>query len=107
MGKSKEMLWCISIWRRRKYSSATEGIESSYQKEVFDEFVVPSIIGNGAKIEDGDSVIFYNFRPDRAREITRALVDPEFDGFETKKNELVFCNNDWIWCYNAKCTCSF
>ena len=73
-----------------KYSSATEGIESSYQKEVFDEFVVPSIIGNGAKIEDGDSVIFYNFRPDRAREITRALVDPEFDGFETKKMNLYF-----------------
>ena len=73
-----------------KYSSATEGIESSYQKEVFDEFVVPSVIGNGAKIEDGDSVIFYNFRPDRAREITRALVDPEFDGFETKKMNLYF-----------------
>ena len=73
-----------------KYSSATEGIESSYQKEVFDEFVVPSVIGNGAKIEDGDSVIFYNFRPDRAREITRALVDPEFVGFETKKMNLYF-----------------
>ena len=73
-----------------KYSSATEAIESSYQKEVFDEFVVPCIIGNGAKIEDGDSVIFYNFRPDRAREITRALVDPEFDGFETKKMNLYF-----------------
>ena len=73
-----------------KYTTATEAIESSYQKEVFDEFVVPAVIGNGAKIEDGDSVIFFNFRPDRARQITRALVDPKFDGFETKKMNLYF-----------------
>ena len=73
-----------------KYTSAIEAIESSYQKEVFDEFVEPAVIGNGAKIEDGDSVIFYNFRPDRAREITRALVDPEFDGFEAEKMNLYF-----------------
>ncbi len=73
-----------------KYTSAIEAIESSYQKEVFDEFVEPAVIGNGAKIEDGDSVIFYNFRPDRAREITRALVDPKFDGFEAKKMNLYF-----------------
>ena len=69
-----------------KYTTAIEAIESSYQKEVFDEFVVPAVIGNGAKIEDGDSVIFFNFRPDRARQITRALVDPEFNEFETKKD---------------------
>ena len=73
-----------------KYSTAIEAIESSYQKEVFDEFVVPTVIGNDAKIENGDSVIFYNFRPDRAREITRALVDPDFDGFDTKKMNLYF-----------------
>ncbi len=73
-----------------KYSSAIEAVESSYQKEVFDEFVEPCVIGNGAKIEDGDSVIFFNFRPDRARQITRALVDPDFTGFETKKMNLYF-----------------
>ena len=69
-------------------------IEDSYQKEVFDEFVVPTVMCNGnepvAKIEENDSVIFFNFRPDRAREITRALVDPEFDGFETKKMNLYY-----------------
>ena len=43
-----------------------------------------------AKIEENDSVIFFNFRPDRAREITRTLVDPEFDGFETKKMNLYY-----------------
>lgn len=75
-------------------TSATSAIESSYQKEVFDEFVVPTVIMNGDKpvatIDDGDSVIFFNFRPDRARQITRALVDPEFKEFETKPMHLNF-----------------
>ena len=75
-----------------KASSAISAIESSYQEEVFDEFVVPTVICNGDKpvatISDNDSVIFYNFRPDRAREITRSLVDPKFDGFETKPLNL-------------------
>jgi len=73
-----------------KAGSSIKAIEDSYQKEVFDEFVEPTLICNGeepiATIGKNDSVIFFNFRPDRAREITRALVDPEFDGFETKKD---------------------
>ena len=78
-----------------KANSAVSAIEESYQKEVFDEFVKPVVITNKAgepiaKIEDGDSVIFFNFRPDRAREITRAIVDKEFDGFETKKLNTYF-----------------
>lgn len=77
-----------------KAGSAVKAIEDSYQKEVFDEFVEPTIICNGeepiAKIENQDSVIFFNFRPDRAREITRALVDPDFDGFETEKLQLYY-----------------
>ena len=77
-----------------KSTSATIAIEDSYQKEVFDEFVEPTVICNGetpiATIGEHDSVIFFNFRPDRAREITRAIVDPKFDGFETKKMETYF-----------------
>jgi len=77
-----------------KANSASQAMENSYQKEVFDEFVVPTVIYNGDKpvatIEDGDSVIFFNFRPDRARQITRALVDPDFNEFETKKMHLNF-----------------
>ena len=77
-----------------KATSATIAIEDSYQKEVFDEFVEPTVICNGdtpiAKIEPHDSVIFFNFRPDRARQITRAIVDPDFDGFETKKLKTYF-----------------
>ena len=70
-----------------KATSATVAIEESYQKELFDEFVKPTVICNSngeaiATIGENDSVIFFNFRPDRAREITRSIVDPNFDGFE-------------------------
>ena len=77
-----------------KATSAEMAIEASYQKEVFDEFVEPTVICSGenpvAKIEDKDSVIFFNFRPDRAREITRTLVDKDFNEFETKNLDLYF-----------------
>ena len=68
-----------------------QAIEKSYQKEIFDEFVEPIVIVNKedkpiAKIEKNDVVIFFNFRPDRAREITRALVDKNFNEFETEKD---------------------
>ena len=77
-----------------KATSAEMAIEASYQKEVFDEFVEPTVIYSGdkpvAKIENNDSVIFFNFRPDRAREITRTLVDKDFSNFETEKLNLYF-----------------
>ena len=60
-------------------------VKNSYAQNVTDEFVVPAVIKGGAPIQPNDSVIFFNFRPDRAREITRTLVDPEFSGFERKK----------------------
>lgn len=66
--------------------SATGAIQASYDEGKTDEFVIPSIVTeNGvpvATIKDGDSVIFFNFRPDRAREITRAFCDDAFDGFD-------------------------
>ncbi len=65
---------------------AVELIQASYDEGVTDEFVVPTVVvENGdpvATIKDGDSVIFYNFRPDRAREITRVFCADEFDGFD-------------------------
>lgn len=68
-----------------KFNSVSAAIENSYQKEIFDEFVKPTVICNNeqpiATISENDSVIFFNFRPDRAREITRAIVDEEFDRF--------------------------
>ncbi|MFV0402112.1 MAG: 2,3-bisphosphoglycerate-independent phosphoglycerate mutase [Oscillospiraceae bacterium] len=57
-------------------------MEASYKADVTDEFVVPCVCQKGATINEGDSVICFNFRPDRAREITRTLVDPAFTGFQ-------------------------
>ena len=77
-----------------RFASATAAIENSYQKEIFDEFVKPSVICKNdepvATIGENDSVIFFNFRPDRAREITRTIVDPDFDGFERKYFKTYF-----------------
>ena len=60
----------------------------SYEEGVTDEFIVPSVCDQHAAISSGDSVICFNFRPDRAREITRALIDPAFTGFERRGGML-------------------
>lgn len=59
-------------------------VDSAYERGENDEFVQPSVTGAGT-VNDGDAIIMYNFRPDRAREITRAFADPAFDGFIRKK----------------------
>ncbi len=61
-----------------------QAIKNSYANEVTDEFMLPTVVNGGAKIQADDSVIFFNFRPDRARQLTRAFVDPEFKGFERR-----------------------
>ncbi|MEM1251967.1 MAG: 2,3-bisphosphoglycerate-independent phosphoglycerate mutase [Cyanobacteria bacterium P01_H01_bin.21] len=61
--------------------TAVETIEASYAEEVTDEFIQPVRLAPGA-VEPSDGVIFFNFRPDRARQLTQAFVDPEFKGFE-------------------------
>ena len=67
-------------------------MEESYEKGITDEFVLPTVITENGKpvglIEKGDSIIFFNFRPDRAREITRAFIYPDFDSFERKSGFL-------------------
>ena len=69
--------------------SAADGIQASYDAEVNDEFVEPFVVVEDGKpvavVNDHDSVIFFNFRPDRAREITRAFCDDEFKGFAREK----------------------
>ena len=60
-------------------------MHQSYADGVTDEFIVPAVVTENATIRSGDSVIFFNFRPDRARELTRTLVDPDFAGFRRKK----------------------
>lgn len=71
-------------------SSAIEGVKASYAKGETDEFVLPTVIGgeegvNESRIHDNDSIIFFNYRPDRAREITKAINFEDFDGFNRKK----------------------
>ena len=71
------------------FATAAAGIEASYAKGVNDEFVEPLVVDGGATLQQGDSVIFFNFRPDRAREITRAFCDDDFQGFERKARPQV------------------
>lgn len=71
-------------------SDPAAGVERSYAEGVTDEFILPFCCEHGAEIRDGDSVIFFNFRPDRARELTRAIVDPNFGGFECKALDVCY-----------------
>jgi 2,3-bisphosphoglycerate-independent phosphoglycerate mutase len=79
-----ERAWrLLVLGQGRAAESAHAAVKRSYDDGVTDEFVAPAPIeGVDGRMRDDDAVIFFNFRPDRAREITRALVDPEFDHFE-------------------------
>ena len=73
-----------------KFDDAAAMMEKSYADGVTDEFIVPCVSKDAEPVKDGDSIVFFNFRPDRAREITRAFVDPDFDGFKREKEPKVF-----------------
>ncbi|MHC6178492.1 2,3-bisphosphoglycerate-independent phosphoglycerate mutase [Clostridium sp. JNZ X4-2] len=77
-----------------KADSALEAVETSYENNKTDEFIIPTVIETKgvpvATIKNGDSVIFFNFRPDRARQLTRALNDDKFEGFKRDKLNLEF-----------------
>jgi 2,3-bisphosphoglycerate-independent phosphoglycerate mutase len=75
---------CLVLGEGHIEKSAVEAVENSYEKGITDEFVEPALISK-RRIEDNDSVIFFNYRPDRAREITSALTMSDFRGFERKK----------------------
>ena len=73
-----------------------DAVAKSYANGVTDEFVEPVVCDSEGTIGDNDSVIFFNFRPDRAREITRAIVDPEFDGFQREFFPTTYvCNTEY------------
>ena len=65
--------------------SGVSAMENAYARKETDEFVLPTVVDQNGMVDDGDSIIMYNFRPDRAREITRAFVDKDFDGFKREK----------------------
>lgn len=70
----------------KKAKDPISAVESSYERGENDEFILPTVINEEGSIDDGDSVIFYNFRADRARQITRALALEEFDQFNRSDN---------------------
>ena len=82
----------ITLHSGKTFASAAEGIEASYAAGVTDEFVEPFVVAskNDSRVKDGDGVIFYNFRPDRARQLTRAFTDSDFAGFERVKLNVAF-----------------
>ena len=71
-------------------------VAQSYAANVTDEFMEPVVCDSEGTISDNDSVIFFNYRPDRAREITRAIVDPDFDGFQREFFPTTYvCNTEY------------
>ena len=73
-----------------------DAVAKSYANGVTDEFVEPVVCDSEGTIGDNDSIIFFNFRPDRAREITRAIVDPDFDGFQREFFPTTYvCNTEY------------
>lgn len=75
----------LTLGKGESYDNALDAFDNSYKNDVTDEFFAPTVINPDGIINDGDSVIFFNFRPDRARETTRAFVDSDFNGFDRKK----------------------
>jgi 2,3-bisphosphoglycerate-independent phosphoglycerate mutase len=85
---------CLLFGEGNKASSAVEGVKKSYDEGVTDEFVLPIAVGGEeSRIHDNDAIIFFNYRPDRAREITKAINFKDFDGFNRKKvlNNIYYC----------------
>ena len=80
-----EKAYAAMVYGEGVHGAPVDVMANSYAQGVTDEFVVPAVTCEGGRVSEGDSVVFFNFRPDRAREITRTFVDPDFAGFERKK----------------------
>lgn len=72
-------------------ATGNDAVTAAYERDENDEFVLPTVVDGAIPVSDGDAMIMYNFRPDRAREITRAFVDESFDGFDRKKKPADIC----------------
>lgn len=77
---------CLLLGEGEKAANSLEAIDNSYAKDTTDEFVLPTVTNSDpqSRINDNDSIVFFNFRPDRAREITRAMTFTDFNGFDRK-----------------------
>ncbi|MDD4652524.1 MAG: 2,3-bisphosphoglycerate-independent phosphoglycerate mutase [Methanothrix sp.] len=75
---------CLTDGEGLRAATARDAVQDAYSRGENDEFVQPTVVNADGMFRDGDSIIFFNFRPDRAREITRAFADKDFQGFATK-----------------------
>jgi len=85
----------VKGFAEQEFTNPLEAIESSHQTKIYDEEFIPVVIKGideekSAVIKDNDAVIFFNFRPDRARELTKALVSDKFTGFKREKIKNLF-----------------
>ena len=78
----------VDVEAAQHADSALAALDAAYAREENDEFVLPTVIGAGAKIIDGDAVVFMNFRADRARQLAAAFVQPGFEGFAARRPVL-------------------
>ncbi len=93
-GRVEKTYAAIVYGERNQNSDPYDAIVTSYSeidkqgKNITDEFIVPTVCAENAALEENDSLVFFNFRPDRAREITRAFVDNDFTGFDRKRGMI-------------------
>ncbi len=80
----------LTALKGEKFSDGVTMLKESYENGVTDEFIIPCLSAYAEPVRDGDSFIFFNFRPDRAREITRAFVDSAFDGFAREEKPKLY-----------------
>lgn len=92
-GRVEKAYRAVAQGQGPKSEDALQAVEASYAQEITDEFIIPTVVQKEyAGIAENDSVIFFNFRPDRARELTRAIVDDSFEAFEREKvNTCYIC----------------
>ncbi len=81
---------CVFKGEGEKFDCAEDAIKASYSNKITDEFVEPKIIGDYKGVNSGDSYIFYNFRADRAREMSHVILDKDFDKFERDNKEIFY-----------------
>lgn len=89
--RTEEAYNAIAEGKGEKAESWKKAVLKSYKKGITDEFIKPSIIGEYSGIKNNDSVIFFNYRLDRARQLTHALIDNKFTRFKRKMKKITFC----------------
>ena len=95
---------CLLFGEGKSAKTAEEAIQNSYNSDTNDEFILPTLIGDEkSRLKDNDAIIFFNFRPDRARQLTRSINDPNFEGFARKKviqNTYFICMTQYDETFN-------